>query len=49
LFGFWVSRSFPGAILAFVWGFVFGFVGGALIAWLYNFFHRLVYKSAPGN
>ena len=49
LFGFWVSRSIPGAILGCVWGFVFGFISGALVAWLYNFFHRHLYKSAPAN
>jgi hypothetical protein len=49
LLGLGASRSILGAIIGFVWGLVYGFIGGSLIAWLYNFFHRLLYKSAPGN
>ena len=30
------SRSIGGAIVGLIWGFVDGFIGGALLAWLYN-------------
>ena len=32
------SRSIGGAIVGLIWGFVDGFIGGALLAWLYNRF-----------
>ena len=32
------SRSIGGAIVGLLWGFVDGFIGGALLAWLYNRF-----------
>ncbi len=34
-----------GAFLGLLWGFVDGFVVGALIAWLYNTFCKMLYKS----
>jgi len=37
--------TYLGAIVGFIWGFVDGFVSGALIAWLYNKFHRIFYKT----
>ncbi len=45
--GLWVSRSIGGAIIGLVWGFVYGFIAGGLLAWLYNFFHKMLYRSAP--
>jgi NhaP-type Na+/H+ or K+/H+ antiporter len=32
------SVSFPGALIGLVWGFVDGFIGGAIFSWLYNRF-----------
>ena len=32
------SRSIGGAIVGLIWGFVDCFIGGALLAWLYNRF-----------
>jgi hypothetical protein len=37
--------TYLGALVGVVWGFVDGFVAGALIAWLYNQFHKAVYKA----
>ena len=37
--------SFVGNITGAVWGFVDGFIGGALVAWLYN---RFVARRASG-
>lgn len=34
LFGYSVKPL--GAFIGLVWGFVYGFIGGAIIAWLYN-------------
>jgi hypothetical protein len=39
------ARSAGGAFLGILWGFVYGFVGGALVAWLYNQFCKVLYKS----
>ena len=30
------ARSYPGALIALVWGLVYGFLGGWLIAFVYN-------------
>jgi len=32
------SPSFGGAIIGAIWGFIDGYIGGLLIAWLYNKF-----------
>jgi hypothetical protein len=37
--------TYLGALVGIIWGFVDGFVAGALIAWLYNQFHKAVYKA----
>jgi len=39
------SISFSGAIMGLIWGFVDGFICGALVAWIYNIFHKMLYKS----
>ncbi len=35
---FGYSISIGGAFLGLIWGFIYGLIGGALIAWLYNKF-----------
>jgi hypothetical protein len=37
--------SFGGAVIGLIWGFVSGFIAGVLIAWLYNLFSNMLYKS----
>ncbi len=37
--------SFGGAIVGLLWGIVTGFLLGAAVAWLYNTFHKAIYKS----
>lgn len=37
--------TYLGALVGAIWGFVNGFVAGALIAWLYNLFHKIIYKT----
>jgi len=44
LIGYTVSVG--GAFLGLLWGIIYGFVCGALIALLYNIFHKMVYKSS---
>ncbi len=39
------SVSYPGAFIGLLWGFVNGFLVGLLIAWLYDLFCRILYKS----
>ncbi len=39
------SVSYLGAFVGLVWGFVHGFVGGVLIAWFYDLFCKVLYKS----
>jgi hypothetical protein len=42
--------SYGGAVIGMIWGFVSGFIGGVLIAWLYNLFSNMLYKSeAPAK
>jgi hypothetical protein len=42
--------SYGGAVIGLIWGFVSGFIGGVLIAWLYNLFSNMLYKSeAPAK
>jgi len=43
---FYIGYSFTygGAIIGFIWAFVYGFIAGALIAWLYDFFSKKLYK-----
>ncbi|MGA9116394.1 MAG: bacteriophage holin [Bacteroidota bacterium] len=45
--GYSVSAS--GALAGLFWGFVTGFLGGALVAWLYNRFHAALYKADTGS
>ena len=40
------QRSYGGAFLGLFEGIIWGFVGGALVAWFYNSFHKVLYKSA---
>lgn len=37
--------SYPGSLVGLVWGFVHGFVVGLLIAWFYDLFSKMLYKS----
>ncbi len=37
--------SFGGAIVGLLWGVATGFLLGAAVAWLYNTFHKAIYKS----
>ena len=41
--------SYLGSVVGLVWGFVNGFVGGVLIAWFYDLFCKILYKSEPAN
>ncbi len=41
------SVSYPGAFIGLIWGFVNGFVVGVLIAWFYDLFCGMLYKSEP--
>lgn len=43
-FCFGYSFSWGGAVIGFIWIFVYGFIGGALLAWLYNMFYKMLYK-----
>lgn len=40
------SFSIAGAFIGAIWGFVDGFIGGAILAWLYNTFAKA--KPAEG-
>jgi len=44
---FGYQRSYPGALIGLIEGFVLGFIGGAVLAWLYNFFHKATHRSGP--
>lgn len=37
--------SYLGALVGLAWGVVHGFVAGVLVAWLYDVFCKLLYKS----
>jgi len=37
------SRSLGGAVVGLIWGFVDGFIGGSLLAWLYNRFANTLF------
>ncbi|GIK59802.1 MAG: hypothetical protein HND39_03360 [Ignavibacteriota bacterium] len=39
------SYSFGGAIIGFIYGFVTGFIAGIFIAWLYEVFCKMLYKT----
>jgi hypothetical protein len=39
------SVSYPGAFAGLFWGFINGFIGGVLIAWFYDLFCKILYKS----
>jgi hypothetical protein len=43
------SVSYLGAFVGLVWGFVDGFICGVLIAWFYNLFCKMFYKSEPAT
>ena len=43
LYGYRIT--FGGAIVGLIWGVVGGFILGAAVAWLYNMFHKAIYKS----
>jgi hypothetical protein len=45
-FYFGYTYSFGGGFVALLWGFVDGFVGGALLAMLYNAFLKIGARSA---
>lgn len=45
LFFFGYTVSFGGAFVGLIWGFIYGFVCGALVALLYNAFHKMLYKK----
>lgn len=38
-------RTYVGAFVGLVGGFAWGFIGGALLAWLYNTFQKTIYRS----
>ncbi|MCJ7553048.1 MAG: hypothetical protein MUO34_04115 [Ignavibacteriaceae bacterium] len=38
------SYSWGGAIIGFLWAFVFGFIAGVIVAWFYNLFSKMLYK-----
>ena len=38
------SYSWGGAVIGFLWAFVFGFIAGVIIAWFYNLFSKMLYK-----
>jgi hypothetical protein len=37
--------SFGGAFVGLIWGFVNGFIFGSAVAWLYEKFHKAIYKK----
>ena len=39
------SYSWGGAVIGLIWGFFYGFIAGVLIAWLYDLFCKIFYKS----
>ena len=39
-FYFGYTFSWLGGIIGLIWGFVDGFIGGVIIAWLYNLFNK---------
>lgn len=39
------SYSWGGAVIGMIWGFVYGFIAGVFIAWLYDLFCKIFYKS----
>jgi len=41
--------SYLGSLVGLIWGFVHGFVGGILIAWFYDLFCKILYKSEPAT
>jgi NhaP-type Na+/H+ or K+/H+ antiporter len=44
---FYIGYSFTyiGAIMGLIWGFIDGFIAGVLIAWFYDLFSKMLYKS----
>jgi hypothetical protein len=43
-FFFGYDITYVGAFIGFIWGCVYGFICGALIAWCYNMFQGILYK-----
>ena len=43
------SYSWGGAAIGFIWGFVDGFLAGVLIAWFYDIFSKMIYKTKPST
>jgi hypothetical protein len=41
--------SYLGSLVGLVWGFVHGFILGVLIAWLYDLFCKMLYKSETAS
>ena len=39
------SYSWGGSFIGFIWGFVDGFIAGVLIAWFYDVFSKMIYKT----
>ena len=39
------ATTYLGAIVGLLWGVFDGFIVGAVIAWLYNLFHKALYKA----
>jgi hypothetical protein len=39
------ETSVGGAFMGLLWGFVDGVICGGVVAWLYNQFHKVLYKS----
>jgi len=39
------TYSWGGAVIGLIWGFVYGFITGVFIAWLYDLFCKIFYKS----
>jgi len=39
------SYSWGGAVIGMIWGFAYGFIAGVLIAWIYDLFCKVFYKS----
>ena len=38
------SYSWGGAVIGFLWAFVYGFIAGIIVAWFYNLFSKMIYK-----
>ena len=43
------DRTIVGAVFGIIWGFIEGAIAGVVIAWLYNRFHKMLYKTEAGH